>query len=94
VALLQAHAVGVNLRRYVNGTAELAGWVRINPGSWRPPMLHPYALVGASLALWLVLAVVLVRAANGGHPNTTGKRMKQPLRPASGRADRDVNHSG
>lgn len=76
VALLQAHAVGVNLRRYVNGTAELAGWVRINPGSWRPPLLHPYALVGASLALWLVLAVVLVRAANGGHPNTTGKRMK------------------
>ena len=63
-ALLQAHALAVNIRRQVNGLTADAQWFSWADDAWLPP-LDPYLMVGACLIGWLVLAALLVLAADG-----------------------------
>ncbi len=69
-ALLQAHALAVDIRRQVNGLSADSPWFGWADDAWLPP-LNPYLMVGACLICWLVLAALLVRAADDSAPPGT-----------------------
>ncbi len=64
VAFLQVNALVVNVRRYVNGANEFAGWVTYDKDAWLPPV-NPYLLIALCTLAWLAVALVAVPSANG-----------------------------